>query len=542
MSLLKKNNSNKKDKFDGNGDKLTTKRTLQGGWKKLLWVSGLLMAIAHIYLLAIHPVNPWILFCIHFGFGFSIIIATRGVKNSSPKNRIPIFDLLIIAIIIINAVYISTNLDGILARSGVNPTTLEQVLFFLLAIIVLEVARRTVGWILPSIGAIALLYARYGYLFPGEFGHRGYTWKKIFSFLVSTEAIFSTPFNASATMVLMFIVFGAFLQASGASQYFIDLSLATAGGTRGGPAKVAVISSALFGSVSGNSVANVVSTGSMTIPLMKSIGYKSTFAGAAESVASAGGQFMPPVLGSAAFIMAEIVGVSYSRIIQASLIPALLYFFTVFMMVDLQAIKRGLTGMPKDQLPPISSVLKRLYFVIPLVTLIIVLSVFNWSPVRSALIGITSCILVSWIDRKNIILFKNFLKALSAGAIGATPIIAACSTAGLVIGVLNLTGSGLKLAGIIIGISHGYLPAALFLTMIASLIMGMGLPTAASYLICAAVTVPTLVELNVPVLSAHMFVFFFRLHLGIYSASVHGSLCRSRNRSGAAHGCCIDCL
>lgn len=497
------------EKFDGDGHEVSKKRELQGAWKHTLWIVGLMMGVVHIYFLAIRPVNPWILYCFHFAFGFSILIATRKATKKAPDSYIPFYDIIIILIIILIAIYIGTNIEGVVARSGVNPTNIERVLFLILTIIILEIARRTIGMVLPMIAIIVLLYARFGNLLPASIGHRGYTWKKIFSFLVSTEAIFSTPFNASATMVVMFIIFGAFLQACGSGQYFIDLSIAMAGGSRGGPAKVAVLSSALFGSVSGNSVANVVSTGTLTIPLMKSIGYSPVFAGAAEAVASTGGQFMPPVLGSAAFIMAQIIGVSYSRIILASLIPAILYFYTVYLIIDLQAIKHGLLGMPKSELPLKAKVFKKIYYVLPILVLILVLSILKWSPVRSALTGILVCIIVSWIDKSNRIGFKEMFNALSRGSLNAASILAACSTAGIVIGVLNLTGGGLRLAGFIVDIAQGFLPAALFLTMIASLIMGMGLPTSAAYLICAAVVVPTLIRLEVPMLSAHMFIFYY---------------------------------
>ena len=487
----------------------TPKRQLEGIWKQIVWAAGLAMALAHIYFLVIHPVNPWVLYCCHFGFGYSLILATRCAHAGASKTSIPFYDLCLIALNIGIALYIVNNVEGIVARSGVDPTPIERVIFPLLTLIVLEVARRVIGPTLPMIAGIALLYARFGRYMPGLLAHRGQRWDKIFSYLCSTDGIFSTPFNASATMVFLFIVFGAFLQACGSGQYFIDLSLSTAGSTRGGPAKVAVLASALFGTVSGNSTANVVSTGTLTIPLMQSIGYKPYFAGAAEAVASTGGQFMPPVLGSAAFIMAQLIGVSYAKIVAASVIPALLYFATVFVMVDLEALKNHLIGLPREQLPPLGGVLKRAYLAVPLIVLIFVLSFFNWSAVRSAMLGIGVCIAVSWFGRDSRITPKKVINALSAGAISSTSIIASCGTAGVVIGMLNLTGGGLKFAGAIIEASHGQLPIALILTMLACLIMGMGLPTAASYLICAAVTVPTLVQMGLSPLTSHMFIFFF---------------------------------
>lgn len=508
MTLTSKNNI--EENIDENKIvKSIPKRNLQGTWKNLVWFTGLAMALSHIYFLVIYPVNPWVLYCLHFGFGYSLIIATRCANKNAPKDHIPLYDLALILLNIIIAIYIFSDIDGIVARSGVNPNLADRILFPILVFIVLEVARRVVGLTLPGIAVIALLYAKYGNFLPGILGHRGQRWTKIFSYLCSTDGIFSTPFNASATMVFLFIVFGAFLEASGAGQYFIDLSLSVAGNKRGGPAKVAVLSSALFGTVSGNSTANVVSTGALTIPMMKSIGYKAYFAGATEAVASAGGQFMPPLLGSAAFIMAQMIGVSYTRVVIASVIPALLYFATVFLMVDLEAIKNNLVGIPREKLPSSSEVIKRLYLTAPLFALIFALAVFNWSPVRAAMLGIFTAILASLIEKSNRIGFKKTLDALSIGAINSTAVIAACGTAGVVIGMLNMTGGGLKFAGAIIEASLGYLPIALFFTMLACLILGMGLPTTASYLICVAVTAPTLVHMGLSTLTAHMFVFFF---------------------------------
>ena len=326
--------------------------------------------------------------------------------------------------------------------------------------------------------------------------------------MLSYEAIYSSPMNASATMVFMFMVFGAFLGMSGAGNFFIDLAMSIAGSKRGGPAKVAVISSALFGTVSGNSVANVVSTGSFTIPLMKSIGYRPTFAGAVEATASTGGQIMPPILGSAAFIMAELIGAPYSEIMLASIIPALLYFFTVFMIVDIEAAKNDLVGVERSKLPKKSYVLKNIYMLLPLVVLTIVLTFMGQSPIRAASWGVITCIVVYVIKNKKLDV-KLIIDAMSEGARSACGMICACGTAGIVVGVLNMTGAGIKFTSFVFDISGGYLFAALVLTMLASLVLGMGLPTSASYIICAAVAAPALIEMGLSPMQSHMFVFYF---------------------------------
>lgn len=329
------------------------------------------------------------------------------------------------------------------------------------------------------------------------------------------DAIFSVPLGASASFVFLFILFSAFLNASGAGKFFIDFSLGATGSARGGPAKTAVVASALFGTVSGNSTANVVSTGAFTIPLMKKIGYSPRFSGAVESVASTGGQIMPPILGSAAFIMAQLIGVPYmdivkASIIPASIIPALLYFATVFIMIDLEAARLGLKGLPKSSLPqPIEVLKKRGHLMIPLLVLIYVLAIMNASPIKAAIWAIAATLIVSAFRKESRMGWKAILQSLSKGAESALGMIAACATAGIIIGVLNLTGSGLKFASVVISLSGDSLPIALVLTMLASIILGMGLPTTAAYLITAAVVAPALVQMGVSPMAAHMFVFFF---------------------------------
>lgn len=326
--------------------------------------------------------------------------------------------------------------------------------------------------------------------------------------MLGYEAVFGSPMNASATMVFLFMVFGAFLTMSGAGPFFIDMAMAIAGAKRGGPAKVAVISSALFGTVSGNSVANVVSTGAFTIPLMKSVGYKPSFAAAVEATASSGGQIMPPILGSAAFIMAELTSIPYSEIMLASIIPALLYFFTVFLIVDIEAAKNNLMGVDKEKLPKRDYVLKNLYMLTPLVVLTLVLTVMAQSPIRAATWGIVSCIAI-YVIRNRKLNIKLILDTMAEGAKSACSMICACGSAGIIVGVLNMTGAGIKFASFVVEVANGRLLVALLLTMLASLVLGMGLPTSASYIICAAVAAPALIDMGLSQLQAHMFVFYF---------------------------------
>ena len=443
----------------------------------------------------------------HILFGMLLVYAIYK-PGKKFKDTVPWYDVLLMLAGIGTVIYCITAERGMAYRMGSNPTTADLIAISIILLLLLEGTRRIYGMILPTVAIVFLLYCHFGQYFSGGLGHSGYSWKKTISYMLGYEAVFGSPMNASATMVFLFMVFGAFLTFSGAGPFFIDLAMSLAGSKRGGPAKVAVISSALFGTVSGNSVANVVSTGAFTIPLMKSVGYKPKFAAAVEATASSGGQIMPPILGSAAFIMAELIGAPYSEIMLASIIPALLYFFTVFLMVDIEAAKNNLTGVAKEELPKRKYVLQNLYMLLPLVVLTIVMTVLNQSAIRAASWGILSCIIVYIIKNRKFSL-KEILDAMADGAKSACGMICACGTAGIVVGVLNMTGAGIKFASFVVEVANGHRLVALILTMIASLILGMGLPTSASYIICAAVAAPALIDMGLTAIQAHMFVFYF---------------------------------
>ena len=483
------------------------KRDLTGFWKKYVYVLGIIAVLFHFYVLVIHPISYWRLYLMHILFGMLLVYAIYK-PGKKFKDTVPWYDVLLMLAGIGTVIYCITAERGMAYRMGSNPTTADLIAIGIILLLLLEGTRRIYGMILPTVAIVFLLYCHFGQYFSGGLGHSGYSWKKTISYMLGYEAVFGSPMNASATMVFLFMVFGAFLTFSGAGPFFIDLAMSLAGSKRGGPAKVAVISSALFGTVSGNSVANVVSTGAFTIPLMKSVGYKPKFAAAVEATASSGGQIMPPILGSAAFIMAELIGAPYSEIMLASIIPALLYFFTVFLMVDIEAAKNNLTGVAKEELPKRKYVLQNLYMLLPLVVLTIVMTVLNQSAIRAASWGILSCIIVYIIKNRKFSL-KEILDAMADGAKSACGMICACGTAGIVVGVLNMTGAGIKFASFVVEVANGHLLVALILTMIASLILGMGLPTSASYIICAAVAAPALIDMGLTAIQAHMFVFYF---------------------------------
>ena len=483
------------------------KRELTGFWKKYVYVLGIIAVLFHFYVLVIHPISYWRLYLMHILFGMLLVYAIYK-PGKKFKDTVPWYDVLLMIAGIGTVIYCITAERGMAYRMGSNPTTADLIAISIILLLLLEGTRRIYGMILPTVAIVFLLYCHFGQYFSGGLGHSGYSWKKTISYMLGYEAVFGSPMNASATMVFLFMVFGAFLTFSGAGPFFIDLAMSLAGSKRGGPAKVAVISSALFGTVSGNSVANVVSTGAFTIPLMKSVGYKPKFAAAVEATASSGGQIMPPILGSAAFIMAELIGAPYSEIMLASIIPALLYFFTVFLMVDIEAAKNNLTGVAKEELPKRKYVLQNLYMLLPLVVLTIVMTVLNQSAIRAASWGILSCIIV-YIIKNRKFSFKEIMDAMADGAKSACGMICACGTAGIVVGVLNMTGTGIKFASFVVEVANGHLLVALILTMIASLILGMGLPTSASYIICAAVAAPALIDMGLTAIQAHMFVFYF---------------------------------
>ncbi|WP_134703736.1 TRAP transporter permease [Ammoniphilus sp. YIM 78166] len=491
-------------------DEGSTARSLTGFPRRMVTALAVAMSLYHIYVLGFFPVTPWILYTVHLGLATILILFLYPGGKQEKNASIKTLDYIFACLMLVSGIYIITQMEELIYRVGISPTGPDLIVGVILILLVLETTRRTSGKILPILAIIFLLYAKYGNYLPGGLGHRGYSWERLISYMTGMDAIFSVPLGASASFVFLFILFSAFLNASGAGKFFIDFSLGATGSARGGPAKTAVVASSLFGTVSGNSTANVVSTGAFTIPLMKKIGYSPRFSGAVESVASTGGQIMPPILGSAAFIMAQLIGVPYMEIVKASIIPALLYFATVFIMIDLEAARLGLKGLPKSSLPRPMEVLKRRgHLMIPLLVLIYVLAVMNASPIKAAIWAIAATLIVSAFRKESRMGWRAILQSLSKGAESALGMIAACATAGIIIGVLNLTGSGLKFASVVIALAGDSLPIALVLTMMASIILGMGLPTTAAYLITAAVVAPALVQMGVSPMAAHMFVLYF---------------------------------
>ncbi|MEE1114340.1 MAG: TRAP transporter permease, partial [Eubacterium sp.] len=370
-----------------------------------------------------------------------------------------------------------------------------------------EITRRCVGLPILIVAGFFVVYALvYGLTNPEFFGRLRYLVRNLF---YTKEGIFSTPVNVCSKFIVVFIIFGAFLERTGISNFFIDLANCVAGRFAGGPAKVAVISSALCGMVSGSSVGNTVTTGSVTIPMMKKTGYKPEFAAAVEAASSTGGQIMPPIMGAAAFLMADFVGVPYSDIIGRAVIPAVLYFTGIFISVHLEAKKLDLHGIPKEQLPHAGKLMKKIYLLLPLVMLVVWVSGNFMTMQRAASLAIVLSIVVSLFDKENRITPHKILDALEAGGKSTITVGAACGVAGIISGTITMTGLANDLINAIVGVAGNRLIIALVLTMLCCIVLGMGVPTTANYCIMAATTAPILIRMGVPVVAAHFFVFYF---------------------------------
>jgi len=449
---------------------------------------------------------------IHLAFAsFLIFLTYPGTKKSFDinKTKIPLYDILLAILSAMVCLYLVIFFKEIAIRIGL-PSTMDLVMGALAIILVLEGTRRVIGPALPIVVLVFIFYSYFGQIMPGFFAHRGYSLERIIEHLYSgTEGIFGIPLGVSASFVFLFILFGAVLNKTGMGKFFIDIAMALAGHTTGGPAKVAVIASGLMGSINGSSVANVVTTGSFTIPLMKSIGYRKDFAGAVEAAASTGGQILPPVMGAAAFVMAEFLGIPYIRIAAAAAIPAIIYYIAVMTMVHLEACKYGLKGLPKERLPKIGKVLKEKgHLILPIVGLVYLL-IRGYTPLFSAFWAIVMSLVISMVKAETRLNLKKLGEAFEEGAKSALGVAAACACAGMVVGAVTLTGLGLKVANGLVMLGQGNLMLTLFFTMIASILLGMGLPTTAKYIILSIMAAPALVNLGVHPLAAHLFILYF---------------------------------
>ena len=462
-------------------------------------------------------VTAQILRASHLAFVQLLAFLLFPATKKMPRNTLPWYDVLLGLIGAGCWMYIVINFQTLVRRSG-NNTTLDVIIGIIGILILFESCRRIVGLPIMTIAAVFVIYAFVGKYLPGFLHHRGYSLQRVVCHLFyNTEGIMGTPIGACSTFIFLFILFGALLEKTGIGQFFIDVCNAIAGGASGGPAKVAVLSSALLGTVSGSSVSNTVGSGSFTIPMMKRLGYKGEFAGAVEASASTGGQLMPPIMGAAAFLMAESLGMPYITIVKAAVIPALLYFTGIFITVHLEAKKLGLKGLPREQLPKFLPLfLGKGYMILPLVVIIWFLCAGK-TAVFAALMGIVSClvigIVVSIVDlakgRKPTFGSRDLIDVMCAAARNIISVAIACGMAGIIIGIVTLTGLGLKLGAGLVSLAGGKLFLTLIFTMLASIILGMGAPTTANYLITSTITAGAIIQLGVEPLAAHMFAFYF---------------------------------
>ena len=425
------------------------------------------------------------------------------------NNKIPIYDLALALISSGSFLYMYLNFETIVGRAG-NYQTIDIVIAAIAILLLLEACRRVVGIPILVVVLCFLAYAYFGKYIPGYFSHRGFTLQRIISHMYyTTEGVIGTPLGVCSTFIFLFILFGSFLEKTGIGQFFIDVANAIAGRATGGPAKVAVIASALQGTISGSSVANTVSSGRFTIPMMRKMGYRPEFAAAVEAAASTGGQIMPPVMGAAAFLMAEMTNIPYSTIIIAAIVPAILYFTGIMLMVHFEAKKLHLQGLPDEDIPHLGHLmLTKWYLLLPLVVLVVMM-MNGYTASRAALFAIVLSVIVSMFRADTRMSFDDVLTALENGARNIISVAVACGVAGIIVGTVVLTGLGLKLATGLLMLSNGHVLLALFFTMIASIILGMGVPTTANYVIMATITAPIVIKLGIPLLPAHMFVFYF---------------------------------
>jgi TRAP transporter 4TM/12TM fusion protein len=490
-------------------DKESTFRRLSGTSARIVYIIAVGFSCFQLYTAIFGVLAAQLQRSIHLSFAFVLVFLLYPFRTRSASNQLRWHDFLFAAFAGFIGLYLTFNYTRLMEAGG-DYATVDYVVGVFGTLLTLEAARRVVGLPIVVIASCFLLYSYFGRYFPGFLAHRGYSINRIVSHMYfTTEGILGIPLGVSATFIFLFVLFGAFLEKTGIGKLFIDIANAIAGWASGGPAKVAVITSALEGTVSGSSVANTVGSGSFTIPMMKKLGYRPEFAGAVEASASTGGQIMPPVMGAAAFLMSEFIGMPYIEIAKAAAIPACLYFLGILLEVHFEAKRCNLRGMRRDELPLFIDVVKeRGYLFLPLFAIIYVLTE-GFTPTYAALIGLALSVAAGWLRKATRMGFKDILDALETGARAALGVAIACATAGIIVGVVTLTGLGLKMANGLIDLAGGNLFFTLFFSMITSLILGMGAPTTANYVITSTMAAPALVQLGVPLLAAHMFVFYF---------------------------------
>ncbi|MCF3972856.1 TRAP transporter permease [Paracoccus salsus] len=447
-------------------------------------------------------------------FGLPLLLGTvwlivlGWVMPDRRRDRFDVVDLFLALAAIAAAMYIIYHAPLLRLRAGTAlAKQADMYAAFAGVILILEVTRRLAGLALVIIAGIFVLYSFVGPWLPGILQHRGYSLTRFFTYVYTDQGILGPTTAISSTYIILFVTFAAFLQASRVGEYFVNFAFAAAGGARGGPAKVAVFGSGLMGMINGTSAGNVVSTGSLTIPLMKRVGYPAQTAAAIEAAASSGGQILPPIMGAGAFIMAEITGIPYTEIVVAAIIPAMLYFASIYFMVDLSAQKFGMKGLPREELPQFAKLARQVYLFLPIVILIVSLFA-GYSVIRAGIYGMASAAVVSWLTPYPMGL-RKILYAFEIAAKMTLQLVAVCAAAGIIVGVIALTGIGTRFSSMLLGLAGQNQLIALFFAMIVSIILGMGMPTTAAYAVAASVIAPGLIQMGIEPLTAHFFVFYF---------------------------------
>lgn len=558
------------EEFSGN------KRLLRRWETILLAVLCVSFTVFHLFVLNVYSLEPLLFRAIHVCWGGALGLILYAPFRRHVKKGVPWYDWLLVAASIACAVYITIELDGLLFRAGAQFTTGDVVVGVVGTLLILEFTRRTSGLALPIIAGVFIIYCFVGPWMPGVLEHKGFAVDRFFTYIYSEYGIFGVTTQVSSSYIILFVTFAAFLQISKVGDYINDLCNALFGWARGGPAKAAVASGIMFGSISGSAVANVVASGMVTIPMMRKVGYDRSTAAAIEATSSTGGQITPPVLGAGAFLMAEITGIPYGQIALAAVIPALLFYIACWIHVDLHAIRLGLKGVSRNELPPVKLMMTRLYMFSPLIIFIWAL-LEGYSPFRAGGLGIVAALIAGWLsqlfrdigtgdasmDPRSVtmvftallmriaaliaggaclyaalqylvplvqsfgqiatwslsilvilipaVLFgwQRTLEALNLAARDTVQLVAVCACAGIIVGVIALTGIGGRFSELILGIAGASQLIAMLFAAVVALVLGMGMPTTAAYAIAAAVIAPGLSKIGVPVLVAHMFVFYF---------------------------------
>ena len=441
--------------------------------------------------------------------GFTVFLTKPFTIKGNRNAMTRMLDWLFAIAIIVACVYIMTVWPARSVSTKAKPP-LDSIMGTIMIFVLLVATYKTTGWPLVITCCVFLLYALLGPYMPGFLAHRGYTWKRVAETMyVSTQAIFGVPAGIAATYIVCFVIFGSFLETFGAGQWFVDIAFAGAGRFRGGPAKTAILSSALMGMISGSPAANVVTTGTFTIPLMKRMGFKPHVAGAVEAVASTGGMFTPPIMGAAAFMMAEFLNVKYSTVAAAAILPAVLYYISAILVVDSISVKEHLLGLPRNELPSVKSVMKERGLMGLPILMIIVVILMGWSPMKAAFWATLLTLALSFFSPATRPTVNKFFEALESGTKSVTGIAISCAAAGIIVGILQLTGLATRMSVQLVNLANGNIYIAALLTAIITIILGCGMPPTPTYVILATCLVRPLTEMGASPLSAHMFIFMF---------------------------------